>query len=235
MAERLLESEPTVETPDITHLVTEDDKPVDNIPSEKQQRLLVEPLYSSWNVERPFLAASNVAIFRTVHRPPVVPDMFLSLDVQVAEDWWAKENRSYFIWEFGKSPEVVLEIVSNRKGQETDEKFREYAGMGALYYVIYDPQQLLQPETLRVYQLQVGEYVQKKDWQLEKVGLGLTLWEGVFEGKKAQWLRWSDLEGQIIPTGAERAEQEWERAEAAEAELARLRARLAELGDTSIE
>lgn len=234
MAEMLLESEPTVETPDITHLVTEDDKPVDNIPSEKQQRLLVEPLYSSW-VERPFLAASNVAIFRTVHRPPVVPDMFLSLDVQVAEDWWAKENRSYFIWEFGKSPEAVLEIVSNRKGQETDEKFREYAGMGALYYVIYDPQQLLQPETLRVYQLQVGEYVQKKDWQLEKVGLGLTLWEGVFEGKKAQWLRWADLEGRIIPTGAERAEQERERAEAAEAELARLRARLAELGDTSIE
>jgi Uma2 family endonuclease len=228
MAEMLLESEPTVETPDIMNLVTEDDKPVDNIPSEKQQRLLVEPLYSSWDMERPFLAASNVGIFRAVHRPPIVPDMFLSLDAQVAEDWWAKENRSYFIWEFGKSPELVLEIVSNRKGQETDEKFREYAGMGALYYVIYDPQHLLQPETLRVYQLQVGEYVQKENWLLEKVGLGLTLWEGVFEGKQAQWLRWCDLEGRIILTGVERAE-------AAEAELARLRARLAELGDTSIE
>ena len=33
--------------PDIDDLVTEDDIPVDNIFSEKQQRLLTEPLYSS--------------------------------------------------------------------------------------------------------------------------------------------------------------------------------------------
>ena len=32
---------------DIESLVTEDDTPVDNMPSEKQQRLLTEPLYSS--------------------------------------------------------------------------------------------------------------------------------------------------------------------------------------------
>ena len=49
--------------PDIQHLVTEDDTPVDNMPSEKQQRLLTEPLYSSWagpGAGRPFLAAANV-------------------------------------------------------------------------------------------------------------------------------------------------------------------------------
>ena len=34
--------------PDIQNLVTEGDTPVDNMPSEKQQRLLTEPLYSSW-------------------------------------------------------------------------------------------------------------------------------------------------------------------------------------------
>ena len=33
--------------PDVEHLVTEDDTPVDNVFSEKQQRLLTEPLYSS--------------------------------------------------------------------------------------------------------------------------------------------------------------------------------------------
>jgi hypothetical protein len=32
---------------DISHIVTEDDEPVDNIFSAVQQRLLVEPLYSS--------------------------------------------------------------------------------------------------------------------------------------------------------------------------------------------
>lgn len=34
--------------PDTSGLITEDDTPVDSLPSEKQQRLLTEPLYSSW-------------------------------------------------------------------------------------------------------------------------------------------------------------------------------------------
>jgi hypothetical protein len=34
-------------TPDVDSLITEDDEPVDNLSSEKQQRLLTEPLYSS--------------------------------------------------------------------------------------------------------------------------------------------------------------------------------------------
>ena len=33
----------------IGNLLTEDDEPLDNLFSAKQQRLLVEPLYSSWN------------------------------------------------------------------------------------------------------------------------------------------------------------------------------------------
>jgi hypothetical protein len=49
--------------PNVDHLVTEDDTPVDNIFSEKQQRLLTEPLYSSWGMageRRPFVAMANV-------------------------------------------------------------------------------------------------------------------------------------------------------------------------------
>ena len=33
--------------PDVEHLITEDDTPVDNLLSEKQRRLLTEPLYST--------------------------------------------------------------------------------------------------------------------------------------------------------------------------------------------
>jgi Uma2 family endonuclease len=101
--------------PDIQGLITEDDTPVDNLPSEKQQRLLTEPLYSAWagpGEGRTFLAAANVGIFYQARHPAIVPDMFLSLDVQVADDWWQREHRSYFLWEFGKPPELVLEIVS---------------------------------------------------------------------------------------------------------------------------
>lgn len=205
--------------PDVNHLVTEDDTPVDNIFSAKQQRLLVEPLYSSWQSGRPFLADANVGIFRSVSIPPVVPDMFLSLDVEVAEDWYAKEHRSYFLWQFGKPPEVVIEVVSNTRGGEVGRKLREYALMGVSYYVIFDPLQLVQPETLRVYELRASKYIFRGDWHLEDVGLGLTLWEGSFESKPAQWLRWLDQEGKLIPTGAERAEQERTRAERLAAQL----------------
>lgn len=207
MAEATLEAAAIAKAPDIAHLVTEDDTPVDNLFSAKQQRLLVEPLYTSWQPDRPFVADANVGIFRTPRHAPIVPDMFLSLDVEIAENWYAKELRSYFLWEFGKAPDVVVEVVSNTKGQEADKKLAEYARLGVWYYAIYDPQQLIQDEALRVHELHVGEYALKEERYLEKIGLGLRLWDGVFEAKEAQWLRWCDADGIVLPTGAERAER----------------------------
>ncbi len=191
--------------PDISHIETEDDEPVDNLPSEKHQRLLVEPLYSSTILARPFLAAANVGIFDGINDTPIVPDMFLSLGVQVADDWWAKENRSYFVWEFGKRPDVVIEIVSNRKGGEGSRKFSRYARLGVPYYVIFDPLHQLHENELRVYELQAGEYLLRPDAQCPHVGLGLTIWEGAYEDKQDRWLRWCDLAGNVLPTGAEQA------------------------------
>lgn len=208
--------------PDVEHLVTEDDTPVDNIFSEKQQRLLTESLYSSWagpGEGRPFLAAADVGVFASVRRTPPVPDVFLSLDVEVAEDWWAKHNRCYMLWEFGKPPDVVIEIVSNLKGKEAGRKLREYARMRVTYYVIFDPLQQVQDKTLRVYTLRDGMYVETQAEWLPLVGLGLTLWQGAYEGKEGEWLRWCDREGNVIPTGAERAEQEHQRAERLAAQL----------------
>lgn len=214
------------ELPDISHIITEDDEPVDNWFSEKQQRLLTESLNSSWQPGMPFVAAANVGIFYGVHQPPIVPDMFVSLDVQVADNLWEKQNRSYFLWEFGKPPEVVVEIVSNTKGGETDSKFKKYARMGVLYYIIFDPQQLVQSSVLRLYELTSGGYIPRIDRRLPHIGLGITLWKGVFESAAGLWLRWCDAEGNLIPTGSEQAGQEKLRADRAEkeAELARERA-----------
>lgn len=207
----------------VKNLVTEDDEPADNLFSAKQQRLLVEPLYSSWTppppseedaedlpaIEpRPFLADANVGIFRSVYEPPVVPDMFLSLDVQVSPEWRAEEHRSYFLWEFGKPPEVVVEVVSNREGHELDRKLRQYAKLDVLYYVIFDPWQMLKGEVLCVYERGFGRrFRPRPDWQLPEVGLSVTLWRGAFEKWPERWLRWCDLAGNLIPTGIERAQQ----------------------------
>jgi Uma2 family endonuclease len=224
---------PSHQWPDARDLITEDDIPVDNLPSEKQQRLLTETLYSSWTGPgngRSFLVAANVGLFYSVHQPPLVPDVFLSLDVEVAEDWWDKNHRSYFFWEFGKPPEVAIEIVSNTKGNEAGSKLTDYARMRVTYYGIFDPLQQLQGSILRLYALQRGQYVEISDPWLESVGLGLRLWEGTYEGKTTVWLRWCDSEGRVIPTGAERAEGERQRAERAEHRAAQLAERLRSLG-----
>jgi Uma2 family endonuclease len=144
---------------------------VDKLPSEKQQRLLTEPLYSSWTeagAGRPFLAAANVGIFSVARNPAIVPDMFLSLDAQVADDWWQREHRSYFVWEFGKPPDLVLEIVSNKEGEEAGEKKDKYAWMRVSYSVIYDPLHQVMPEVLSV------------------------------EGKHDTWLRWTVVHARLL-------------------------------------
>ncbi len=196
--------------PDVEKLVTEDDTPVDNIASAKQQRLLVETLYSSWG--RPagsglFLADANVGLFFARHEPPLVPDVFLRLDVQPPEEWWSKEHCSYFFWEYGGPPDLVVEIVSNTEGGEDTRKLRDYARIKVQYYVIYDPSHQLGEETLRAFELRGRAYAPiDPDW-LPDIELGLTLWQGTFEGSSAEWLRWRDRSGQVIPTGAERAER----------------------------
>lgn len=236
--------------PDISHLVTEDDTPVDNIFSEKQQRLLTETLYTSWDESRgrtqPFLAVANVGLFASPKQDPLVPDMLLSLDVEwrpEPDEVLAKRHRSYLVWEFGKPPDVVVEVVSNRQGGE-EAKGPRYAAMGVAYYAIFDPDGFLSERPLRVWQRHGPSYVEMLDpSRLPGTGLGLVLWEGEYAGTRATWLRWRDGRG-LLPTGAEarqeaeRGRQEAERArekerqarQEAEARAARLAARLREMG-----
>ena len=62
---------------ELEQLVTEDDEPVDNIFSEKQQRLLTDSLYSSWK-RRTFLTMANVGLFYAPNKNPLVPDVLVS-------------------------------------------------------------------------------------------------------------------------------------------------------------
>ncbi len=193
--------------PDLDTLITEDGKPVDNIFIEHQYRLLTESLYTSWagpGNGRPFRVMSNVGLFFTAKVPPLVPDVMLSLDVAPPKDVRAKESRSYFVWIIGKLPEVVIEIVSDRRGGELTSKKAEYARLGVHYYVVYDPDEHLEGGVLQAFKLVAGEYLPVAADNFGTVGLGLRLWEGIYEGVDETWLRWCDTEG-LIPTGNEKA------------------------------
>lgn len=209
------------EPPDIEAVVHEDGKPVDNIFVEREYRLLTEPLYSSWTPPSgEFLALANVGLFYTHREPPLVPDVMLSLGVPSGRDLSRKENRSYFLWVIGKPPDVVIEIVSDLRGGEETDKMDAYARIGVTYYVIHDPRNRLHHGLLRAFSLRDGAYQAIESSWLENVGLGLTFWEGEFQGQEhPQWLRWCDRNGVVIPTGQERAEQEKQRADRLAAQL----------------
>lgn len=220
--------------PDANQLVTEDDTPVDNFASAKQQRLLVGSLYSSLK-NQIFLAESNVGVYYTDLKPAIVPDVFLSLNVQVPQNWWEKQNRCYMVWRFGKPPEVAIEIVSNKIvsnkiGDELGEKLRIYEHMRASYYIVYDPTKQLSEEILRIYELRGMRYSQTSETWLEQVGLGLTLWSGEFEARQDSWLRWCYQDGTVLPTGDERASSAEQRASSAEQRAAQLAEKLREMG-----
>ncbi len=228
---------------DTSHLVIEDDTPVDNFQSAQQQRLLIDPLYGAKPIPLPFIAEADVGVFYHLKGDPIVPDVLLSLGVQRAEDLSQRDNRTYFVWQFGKVPDVCMEIVSNQEGAElslsqkarrkgkTRSKKEIYAQIGVPYYVVFDPLRQIQGEPdmagalLRVWAISSTGYLELTPPQgiastessvwLDGIGLGLTLWQGPFEEETPRlWLRWCDQDGQVIPTGAEGQETQRQRAEA---------------------
>jgi Uma2 family endonuclease len=191
--------------PDISHIVTEDDEPVDNLFSEHQQRLLGDGIHDHWHSPdgQPFVAVSNVGLFYAVQKPPIVPDFMLSLGVEYPDNYWEKRHRTYFVWEFGKPPELVIEIVSNLVGNEFDEKLELYARAGVSYYLVYDPAEHYGKDTLRAFVRTGDEFVRLQKSYFSTLQLGCTLWEGEYAGMKGTWLRWTNPDESLIPTGAE--------------------------------
>jgi Uma2 family endonuclease len=212
----------------LDHLITQDDTPVDSMFAEKEQRLLTEALYSSWTPPggAPFLALANVGLFPVPKNPALVPDAMLSIGVKPAGDLHTKAGHSYYVWLLGKPPDVVIEIISDRRGGEDSTKMRAYAEMGVPYYVILDPDNELGGGTFRTFRLENGQYNSCDVSWMPEVGLGLRLWEGSYEGQQATWLRWCEQDGRFIPTGAEQRC----RADEAQEEARRLADKLRALG-----
>ena len=207
----------------IQEMITEDDAPVDNRFTEKQMRLLAESLYASWlpepfadepGTERKFIAATNVGIFTSPYQAAIVPDMFLSLDVEGGGDFSQKENRSYCLWVFEKAPEIVVEIISDKRGDEFNAKMKRYGKMGVSYYITFDPFEIYDAPHIRVYERAIAyRYRLREDLLLPEIGLSLKRIAGKYENAEAEWLRWCDLAGNPILTGKERADTETRRAD----------------------
>jgi Uma2 family endonuclease len=146
-------------------------------------------------------------------------------------------RRSYVLWREYQSPLVVLEFASSDGSEERDQTPLFRAGITetaekvsrpgkywvyenvirASFYGIYE----IKTGKLEVYKFQEGRYHQlepndRGHYPIYPMNIELGLWRGSYQNQSQLWLRWWDLEGNLLLTGSEQAEVEKVRAEKAE-------------------
>lgn len=161
---------------------------------------------------------------------------FRGPDVFVVTSTTKRERKSWVVWQEGKGPDVIVEVLSDstRRTDMTIKKEVYATRLRAPEYFWYDPHSGERAGFI----LHGGEYVPIEPDQFDGLPsriLGLTLvrWHGVAEDIEATWLRWAAGDGTLLPTPEEaertRADAERVRAERAEQEAAAQQRRIAEL------
>ena len=166
------------------------------------------------------------------HRDFIGPDFFVALNVPLGE------RKSWVVWEQGRTPDLVVELLSGSTARydKTGKKELYARQVRVPEYYWYDP---FNPEDFAGFILHGSHYqplVMGGGGRIHSPTLNLDLgrWPGTFRGIEAVWLRWFTPEGAMLPTEAEVAQQHAEaaqqRAEAAQQRAERLAERLRQLG-----
>ena len=232
---------------------TQDELPCDDgVPMETERhRLQMELLINTLN---PWLAqgkkgyvGGNMFVYFSLaqlrNQDFKGPDVFVVLDVPRGE------RKSWVVWEEGKGPDVVIELLSESTA-EADKTLKKRVYQDQLRvaeYFWFDP---FNPDDWAGFSLRGSRYEamkldDQKRFVSHSLGLALIRWSGLYQEVDAVWLRWATPDGMLLPTREEnlqietqRAEAEAQRAEAeaqarrqaeqraaaAEAELARIKA-----------
>ncbi len=179
-----------------------------------------------------FYVATDLNLYYDVHHPTWYkrPDWMAVLDIPHLYEGHDM-RMSYVIWQEKVAPFLVVELLSEgtekedlgqtlREIQKPPTKWQVYEQILQVpYYVVFSRD----PDKFQVFQLRNRRYhefeiKEKQLWFLE-IDLGLGLWQGRYQGIHRKWLRWYDANGKWIPTPAEQAKQEKQRAEKLVAQL----------------
>ncbi len=251
---------PVVDLPDPVYLPewppTQDELPYDDgVPMEtwrhKCQMDLLITLTETWLQQRPDgFVSGNMFLYYSLEQSRSQdfkgPDYFVVLGVPKGE------RKSWVIWEQGKGPDVVIELLSPSTAQydKTTKKQLYEQIIRVPEYFWFDP---FAPEDWAGFRLVGSQYMPIEEdaqgrLQSEVLGLYLVKWRGTFRGIETTWIRWATEAGDLVPTEAEQerllaqqerqraalaeqqAEQERRRAETAEQHAERLAQKLRELG-----
>ena len=167
-----------------------------------------------------------------------------------APDWFYVPNvpprlrgeirRSYVLWREFIAPTIVLEFASGDGSEEHDQtplSYSEASGttrpgkfwvyeqiMRIPFYGIF----FVNSGELEMYELVGGQYQRMKansreHYPIPPMEVEVGVWEGAYQNQSQLWLRWWDMQGNLLLTGNERAI-------AAEEKAVRLAERLRQLG-----
>ncbi|NEO14434.1 MULTISPECIES: Uma2 family endonuclease [unclassified Moorena] len=199
--------------PDTPLLPTQYELPCDDgIPMETerhklQMQMLIDPLLP-WLAEREdgyvggnmFLHFSEAQLKNQDFRGP---DVFVVLGVPKGE------RLSWVVWEEGKAPDVIIELISEStaKTDKTTKKLVYQDQVRVPEYFWYDP---FNPEDWAGFSLDNGVYQPLSEDEQERLvseilGLALVRWSGFYKDVEATWLRWATLDGIVLPTPEEQA------------------------------
>lgn len=227
--------------PDHTQLPESDGTFVKNFQEHPQSLLLTDsitPILQTLHPNGQYCIGQDSGIYWRLTEPPEkgaeAPGWFYVPNVSPTLN--DRLRRSYVLWQEIVSPLIVLEFVSGKGEEERDTtpyqgKFWVYEqAVRVPFYGIYE----VSKASVEVYNLVNGRYqllrANSRDrYSIEPLGVELGIWQGQYQNAELPWLRWWDASGNLLLTGAERAEAEHQRAEAAESLLEQERQRAEEL------
>lgn len=230
-------SETILAAPDIQLPPTQAELPYDDgIPMESarhkaQMDLLIDALIPWLEEREDGFIGGNMFVYYSLaqvrNKDFKGPDFFAVLEVPKGE------RRSWVVWEEGKAPDIVIELLSDSTAQaDKNEKKLIYQNqMRVPEYFWYDP---FNPDDLAGFSNDKGVYqpiAANAQNQLvsQSLGLALQLWQGNYKGINATWLRWAMSLGELLPTPEEKERQ---RADKAESQLLQTARNLLESGMT---
>jgi Uma2 family endonuclease len=196
---------------------------------------IIEMLKNHFRARPDVYVSGNLLLYYEKGNPQksVVPDVFVVLGIE------KKKRRTYLLWEEGKGPDFVLELVSPKTYREDLRKKKDlYASVLSVNeYYLYDPDgRYLQP-SLQGYRLINGVYmpIQAVKDRFPSDVLGLELGEkdmelGLYNPQTKRWLLKPSEEAEARRQAETKAHREFQarqqaeaRAQQAEAELIRLK------------
>ena len=211
--------------PDHTQLPESDGTFVKNFQEHPQSILITEsikPILQKRHPDGQYCIGQDSGIYWRMTDPPErgaeAPDWFYVPNVPPSLN--GQFRRSYVLWQEYIAPLIVLEFVSGSGAEERDKtpwtgKFWVYEQViHPAFYGIYE----VNKASIEVYHLIEGKYQllpanERGHYPISALGIELGIWQGEYQNMELPWLRLWDLAGNLLLSGEERAEQEYQRAE----------------------